>query len=114
MTDEVVEVLSELVDPDYEIVEIVAPHENMLSMVVRTAGHGNVIVNPQARPDLWQRVQAFIAKGGQVPAYVPPVRVAKRDLQAELDALKATLVAKNVIDQSDVASADADSAQAIG
>jgi hypothetical protein len=101
LTDEQPAVLSELADPDYEILSIENANADQSVLIVATAGHGRVVVH-RDRPDLWQRVQAFIAKGGIVPAYVPPVRVPRRDPLAELDTLKDALIAKGAVAESDL------------
>lgn len=72
------------------------------AVIAVTADSGEVLITQSpGKAAKWAALQDWIKKGGQVAAFVPAQRNMPRDPLAELDKLRAALVAKNVIDSSD-------------
>jgi len=70
---------------------------------LQTAESGAVIaVNRPNRKEAWDAMQAWIAAGNTPAAFVAPTVQRGRDAAAELDALKARLIAKGVLTAQDL------------
>jgi hypothetical protein len=49
------------------------------------------------KPEKQATLDAWVAAGGVIAPFVPPVSVQKRDIAAEINALKSALLSKGVI-----------------
>lgn len=91
----------------YKIVSARYANAENTAIELVTSDFGAVMVSAE-RTELWQHAAQWIAKGNTIAAYVAPEpEEQSRDLLAELDALKATLVRKNVVAAEDVAFSEA-------
>jgi hypothetical protein len=63
-----------------------------------------LITQSPGKAEKWAALQDWIARGGAVAPFVTRAAVKPRELSSELDSLKAALVAKGYISESDIAS----------
>ena len=89
-------------EAEYEILSARYANDDSTAIELQTKGFGAVIVSLD-RAELWAHAQNWIGKGNNPTAYAQSVTEAPRDPLAELDELKAALVAKSVLAESDVA-----------
>jgi hypothetical protein len=68
-----------------------------------TQESGSVLITQSpGKAEKWAALQAWIAKGGTVAPYVAQPAPARRDLTADVDRMKAALIAKGYISESDI------------
>jgi hypothetical protein len=78
------------------------------AVIAVTEEFGAVLVTQSpGKADRWAALQAWMAKGGTVTDYVPPVTKKVRDPLAEFDKLKAVLISKGAISDADLSAQEA-------
>lgn len=73
-----------------------------------TEEFGSVLITQSpGKAEKWAALQEWIGKGGSIEPFAAQTPEKQRDPLAELDELKAALIAKNVISESDASLASA-------
>jgi len=74
------------------------------AVVIETEDYGAVVISERDRPDLWRRLEAWVADGGVVIDHVP-VEYDDFDPIDELQALKRLIIEKSIATGAEVEAA---------
>lgn len=72
------------------------------AVVIMTADEGAVAISERDRPVLWQKLTEWAVGPNRIDPYIPAPAEPRRDSLSELDALKALLVSKGVLQPGDL------------